>query len=729
MSFDIDAGPEAASGAPADVCSRTMPRRAVAFLSLLLVCVGIWTYRNSLDGDGIFDDDPNVGAAVDMYKNPSPKLLLPRPRSLAYLTFALNYKFDSGRVRSFHQVNRAIHILAALVLFGVAGRTLRLPSLGGRYDDEAADRIAFCIALIWLVHPLQTQAVTYMVQRIESSMGLFYLLCLYCLIRGATAQRAWPWYVLDVLLFFLGIGTKEVIGTAPLLMLLFDRIFLAGSWREVIRRRGWFYGLLLGPMILFGLYMAPYFNTKWSHDMGLGHPWITPWMYARTQTAVILHYLRLAYWPDKLCLDYCWPVMPVRELVVPMAVISALLALTLWALRYRSRVGFLAAGFFLILAPTSSFMPINDLAVEHRMYLPLACVVSLTVLAAYAACERFAVRAGWSRGIAPKILIATSIVIAFPLALRTVARNRDYRNSLAMWQSAVAAYPMSHRATNNLAVSLWEAQRKQEAREYFRRAFDMECIRSANRGGYLDSYGGLKWVLNALGKPNDIFPILSEGVARHPNLVHYHWFLGDELLGAGDSTRAVAELREAVRIDPGFNAANVMLATALFLEDRPRDAIEHLRALVRREPKDTAAANYLAWVLATHPDPTVRNGHEAVRLSEDVCLARNAKDAKSWGTLAAAYAESGRFDDAVKACQTSISLAHVKTLKASESPEPLHRQMSCYSERRPYRIKVEELAVHRSPGGPAARSTKKGTTIRTSLEAAGTPNGVRICIL
>ncbi len=116
----------------------------------------------------MFDDNPNVDAAVYMYKAPSPKLLLPKPRTLAYLSFALNYRIGGNQARGFHQVNRAIHILAALALFGVVRRTLRLPSLGGRYD-EAADLIAFSIALIWLVHPLQTQAVTYMVQRIESS--------------------------------------------------------------------------------------------------------------------------------------------------------------------------------------------------------------------------------------------------------------------------------------------------------------------------------------------------------------------------------------------------------------------------------------------------------------------------------------------------------------------------------------------------------------------------------
>ncbi len=635
----------------------TVPRSFVSILALLLVCTGIWVYRNSLDGASVFDDDFNMEIAAEMFKKPSLKSLVPKPRTFVFLSFALNRKIGGFRVRGYHQVNRLIHILATLTLFAIVRRTLRLRPLQSRFGGDAPEWLALSIAMIWLVHPLQTQAVTYTVQRIESSMGLVYLLCVYSLIRGATATRSWPWHVLGVFLFFIGIGTKEVIATAPVFMLMFDRIFLADSWRYLLRRCAWFYAVLLLPIVLFWIYMLPYLNMKKTHDIGLGHPYITPWMYGRTQSAVILHYLRLAFWPDKLCLDYCWPVMPVRELIVPLTTMAMLLVVTLWALRYRPRIGFLAAGFFLILAPTSSVMPINDLAVEHRMYLPLACVVTLTLLAIYELCNWLAARAGWARGSAARLLAVAAAVVAIPLAARTISRNEDYRSVQTIWRTCVDAFPKSHRAHHNLAVTLWQTGRKTEARDHFRRAFDLSCVEWGFQDEIADEYESLKITLRNMGQSQDIFRILREGVGQHPEIVYYHWFLGNESLRTGDYATAVAEFREVIRINPKFHQTQSTLATALFLGGRPHEAIAQLRIAVRLNPKNISMLEYLVWVLSTHPDPEIRDGRDAVRLLEDMCMAGKAKDANSWGTLAAAYAECDRFDEAVEAARRSVELS------------------------------------------------------------------------
>ena len=692
--------------------ARNLPHVGPGLLTLLLLCAGVWTYRNSLDGRGVFDDNVNVGMALEMYKTPSPISFLPRPRSLVYLSFVLNYKIGKSRVRGFHQVNRLIHILAALALFGVVRRTLRLPTMADRFRSEAADWVAASIALLWLVHPLQTEAVTYMVQRIESSMALVYLLCFYSLIRGAVSRHGPRWYLLVIVLYFIGIGTKEVIATAPLLMLLYDRIFLASSWGNVWRRRGWFYGLMLLPIMLFCFYMSTYFNTKKIHNMGLGHPWITPWMYARTQAAVVLHYLRLAFWPDKLCLDYCWPVMSVRQLAVPLLAMGMLLASTLWLLRYRPRIGFLAAGFFLILAPTSSFMPINDLSVEHRMYLPLACVIALVVFAALSILELATASAGWSPDAAHKMLATLAILTAIPLAIRTVARNEDYRTPIAIWKSAVEAYPYSHRAEANYAVTLWQAQRKDEAREHYRRSFDLACTNWVSKDAAAQNFEDLRWALKQTGKSDDIFRILNEGVACHPEIIHYHWFLANECFRVGDYANAVQQLHEVVRIDAGFYPAHVTLATALFLHGHPSEAVSELRISVQLAPNDNAVINYLAWVLATHPDSQVRDGRAAVQLSEEVCLNRKAGDASSWGTLAAAYAEAGRFDAALGASRRSIDL--LKGPPAANDVIKLRGQMAHYEKREPYRIKVKDLADQDEGDGARPSGNKRKVPDSTS---------------
>ena len=153
----------------------------------------------------------------------------------------------------YHVVNLAIHILGALVLYGVVRRTLLCASLRQRYGDEAR-WLALAVALIWVVHPLQTESVTYLIQRTESLMGLFFLLTLYCVIRGSTSSGRRGWYAAAVVCCALGMGSKEVMVVAPLTVLLYDRAFLSGSFREALRARAALYAGLFGCwLVLVGL--------------------------------------------------------------------------------------------------------------------------------------------------------------------------------------------------------------------------------------------------------------------------------------------------------------------------------------------------------------------------------------------------------------------------------------------------------------------------------------------
>ena len=136
-------------------------------------------------------------------------------------------------MRGFHAVNLLIHLLAALVLFGVVRRTLLTSSLKEQFGG-AASGLAMAVALIWAVHPLLTESVTYLTQRTESLMGLFFLLTLYCAIRGASSGHPWRWYAVAIAACALGMGAKEVMATAPIVVLLYDRCFLSGSFREAL---------------------------------------------------------------------------------------------------------------------------------------------------------------------------------------------------------------------------------------------------------------------------------------------------------------------------------------------------------------------------------------------------------------------------------------------------------------------------------------------------------------
>ena len=363
---------------------RSLPRAWLA--ATLLIGAGTLAYANSFSGVFVFDD------RLEIVKNPALERLWPPGRAmlggktmparpLPYYTFALNYALHSTSLWGYHAVNLAIHLAAGLVLFGLIRRTLAMPRVPPRYQT-AADGLALAAALLWLVHPLQTESVTYIYQRMESLMGLFYLLTLYCFVRGAASPRPRLWLEAAVLCCAAGMGSKEVMVTAPLLVLWYDRVFVAADWRELFRRRWPFYAALAATWIIVVAVMRCQADLYRETDAA-SMP-CTAWRYALNQPIVIWHYLRLAFFPRGLCLHYHWPgAATFAEMVVPGLALLALLAATAWCMVRQPALGFLAGSFFLVLSVTSSVVPVFDMIFEHRMYLSLAAVATLVVLGAF----------------------------------------------------------------------------------------------------------------------------------------------------------------------------------------------------------------------------------------------------------------------------------------------------------------------------------------------------------
>ncbi|MGO8702998.1 MAG: glycosyltransferase family 39 protein, partial [Candidatus Brocadiia bacterium] len=408
---------------------------AAACVALLLA--GLAAYSDSFRGAFIFDDatfvdEPGARTLWPVW----PTLAAQRP--VVQFSLALCYSIGGPGIMSYHIFNVTVHLLAALALFGIVRRTLTVPALKGRFDPKAATAIAFSAALIWLLHPLQTEAVTYIVQRSESLMGLFYLLTLYCFIRSASSARPVRWHAAAVACCLLGMASKEVMISAPLVVLLYDRIFFTGSVGETLWRRRGFYLGLAATWLVLGRSLGEAVGAH-AVSAGFNLPQATPLEYARSEFDVILHYLRLAFLPVGLCLDYDWPIAKgIRDIAPGAVVVGGLLAATTWALARQPMWGFAGAWFFLVLALTSSIMPIRDLAFEHRMYLPLAALIVPATVAAYLLIERLARRPpetdaplGRAGGV---IAIALVVAVAGTFGALTFLRNRDYRSAIAIWK-------------------------------------------------------------------------------------------------------------------------------------------------------------------------------------------------------------------------------------------------------------------------------------------------------
>jgi len=652
------------------------PRETVRTLiaAALVVAAVLAVHANSLGGTFVFDDDHNI------VHNPLIRRLWPpvRHRPVANLSLAVNYAVGGLAPRGYHMVNLAVHLAAALALLGVVRRTLLSRRLGGRFARSALPT-ALAVALIWAVHPLQTASVTYVVQRAEALAGLFILLTLYFAIRGPTAKRSWPWLAAAVAACALGMGSKEVAAAAPLVVLVHDRTFVAASWRELLRRRWAFHAALAATWLIAVLPVVSIVAGD-GGGTGVAPKTISRPEYLHLQCHAVATYVRLAVWPVGQCLDY-GPVHADEVGPVDLAWTVGLLLATAAALWRRPAAGFLGVWFFAILAPSSGLVPLADPVFEHRMYLPLAAVVAAAVLGFRAVIGRLP-------GAAARAGVGAAIVLAAVglLGWRTVRRNALFADPVALYRDVIAVRPTNARARANLGFALLDTGDNSllgEARDSFAQALHYQPT-------YARAHVGLADVAMRRGDLPRAEKHLREAVALDPRAADAHNNLGAVLLEQKRPAEALPHCREAVRLKPGvpvfrrtLGKARFQLGLARLAQGRPADAVEQLRAALKLRPNHVQAANSLAWVLATSPRGGVRNGPEAIRLARQADAAEGGRNPVILDTLAAAYAEAGRFGEAVATIRRAIALA--TDAGRSEDAHRYEVRLRLYEAGKPYR--------------------------------------------
>ena len=363
--------------------------------AVVLVVAGALAYATSLSNPFLYDDQTAI------VKNPQIRTLSPLSvpltpprdtpvagRPLVNLSLAANYASGGLDVTGYHVTNVALHLLTALVLFGVVRRTLLT---GGSKDPqlpgmaEHADGLGLACALVWVLHPLNSEVVNYTVQRTESMMALCYLTTLYCAIRAKAHPDRWGWRAAAIAACAAGMAAKESMVTAPLLVLVYDRVFLYPSLSAAFReRRALYIGLAATWTVLAALMLG---QPRTSVGFAAG---VSPWTYFLNQLPVIARYLWLTIWPRPLVVDYGLPgAVGLFDVVVPGLILVALAIGTLLALRRHPLIGFLGVWFFVTLAPTSSVVPIaTEVGAERRMYLPLMALAVLAVVGVYTLLRR-----------------------------------------------------------------------------------------------------------------------------------------------------------------------------------------------------------------------------------------------------------------------------------------------------------------------------------------------------
>jgi Flp pilus assembly protein TadD len=551
--------------------------------------IGFGVFWNSLPAPFTFDDDHaivvneqirHISTSLSRTEQGSP--LAGRP--LVSLTFAINYALGELNVRGYRLVNIAIHVINALLLFGIARKHV---------DQNAA----CAIALIWMVHPLVTEPVDYISQRTELMMATFFLATVY--FGGGRAT-------MSVICCALGMACKETMVVAPIVVLLYDRTFAFGSFREALQRRGRYYAALSATWLVLVVLL---WTSPRGDSAGFTGASVSAWSYLLDQSAMIVRYLRLAFWPRGLVLDYGEPPHVTFGEVAPYVLaVAALLAGTVVALVRNSAVGFLGAWFFLTLAPTSSIVPIStEVGAERRMYLPLMAIVALA-LAPVA-------RAFMARASNAFFIIVAPIVLL--LCIATIQRNAEYRSGLTLWQTVLDRWPPHARAHRNLAAELKLANRRDEEIEHLRAAVtalpelrnvlavellalgrNMEAadefriyLRDHPRDA--DAWSNAGNALDALGRSDEALDAFRRAVDVDPNNGLSQRNLALQYLQKNDFDNAVAHAREGVRLTPTDPDAHNLLGLALIGQQKFDEAIAEFRTSLQLRPTNNDASGYL----------------------------------------------------------------------------------------------------------------------------------------
>jgi tetratricopeptide (TPR) repeat protein len=580
-------------------------------------------------------------------------------RPLVNLSLAINYAANQAlgidqrpdpdgpdKTVGFHVVNILLHLTCGVLLFALVRRTLhslREEGVGpGRAESwrARADPIALAVAALWLLHPIQTEAVDYVVQRTELIAAAYYLGAIYCSARAwdaASGGTRTGWYGAAAIACLLGVASKEVVVTVPLIIVLYDRAFRQATWRDTLRGgRAGFYGLLA---VVCGATFALVASGARAETVGfqLGVTW---YQYLYSQAWAIAHYLTLAIWPRGLTFDYGQRAITGLRGFPGAVIVAALAAGTLMAWRRAKWLGFLGAWFFVILAPSSSFVPIRtEIAAERRFYLPLIAVIVAVVIGAEI------VRRRW-KAVSPRTAGIVVIALCAILGGLTYRRSSLYNDPEALWRDAVTKVPGNARAYDNLAAAIVRAdeRRAPEAEALLRQAI-------ATDSSYLPAYPNLASIISRTGNLAEARALLERAVALKPDYVLANEQMGILLAGMGDAARAVpylervtsafptegslialgtaylqlgrpddagATFRRALALNPARADAERFLGSVLTEQGRSADALPYLESAVKHEPESALGVALLGVALADagHPDEAATDAARAVAIEK-----------------------------------------------------------------------------------------------------------------
>jgi tetratricopeptide (TPR) repeat protein len=559
-------------------------------LSLALVVILI--YANTLGSPFIFDSRPNIESnphiriskitlndlTAAAFKSPA------NQRPLSNISFALNYYLHGYNVVGFHVVNVLIHISAGFFLYLFVKSTFRTPALKSRHENYLW--ISFFTAAVWMVHPLQTQSVSYVVQRMNSLSAMFFILSILLYARfRLSGQQGNKWWLFSgcILAGALALASKQIAATLPIFIIAYEWYFFRDLDLTWLKKR---IPLLAGCLLLSAVIALAVLGGKPLDGILEGYKDrdFTLTQRLLTQPRVIIFYISQLLWPhpSRLNMDHDFPLS--NSLMDPMTTflsiisIAALIGLAIATARKQRLLSFCILWFFGNLLIESSIIAL-EIVFEHRVYLPSMLLILIVVLAVY----RW-VKPAWLQA----VLLCAMVTVG---AVWSYERNAVYSDRITFWQDCVSKSPGKARPYNNLGVALADRGYHHEAIKKYRKALQIDPL-------YQDPVGNIGLSLAEQGKMDESITYFLKALEINPKDFKTLNNLGASLIVLERHTEAIQKLSEALRLNPYYAQAHNNLAVALQQQGRVEEAIEHFSMAVRLDPDYTRAYKNLGIILA-----------------------------------------------------------------------------------------------------------------------------------
>jgi tetratricopeptide (TPR) repeat protein len=622
------------------------------WLLVLLAVLVIFIYADTLTGPFIFDDKNNIegnhhirisqitlkNLATAALDSPSYR------RPVANISFALNYYLHGYNVVGFHLVNLIIHVISGILLYFFIQTTFHTPALRSRYAHYKW--ISFFAAAIWVVHPLQTQSISYIVQRMNSLSAMFYILSflLYAHLRVKPQKRS-KWWLLSgcAIAGILALGSKENAATLPFFIILYEWYFfrnLSLKWlKDHILGLA---GLLLLLAIIVLIYLGVDPLDKILATYGSRH--FTPPQRLLTELRVVIFYIGLFLWPhpSRLNLDHDFALSysltdPITTLFSMLA-IAVLMALAVITARNQRIISFCILWFLGNLVIESSIFGL-EIIFEHRLYLPTMMCSLILVLLVYR----------WVKPIWLKAVILCALAIVG--SVWTHERNEVWRDRITIWQDCVKKSPQKARPYNNLGVALTDQGYYDEAIGQYQKALQI-------KPNYSNALANLGSTLAKQGKVEEGIVQFFKALELEPKDYKTLNNLGVALFTQNRHKEAITYLSEALEISPHFAKAHNNLGVALQRQGRVQEAVDHFLFALQLDPEYAEAHNNLGVALANQGQyqEAIEQFSAALKINPGYLQARQNKEYETLSNLGVALLGQNRYNEAIKYLSEALEI-------------------------------------------------------------------------